>query len=138
MNNSKQQGAGQKKAVTYSPPLSPHLSVYKPQLTSVLSILHRATGVSLALGSLLVCIWLVAILAGPDYFNAIQSIIRSWLGQIVLFAWSWALIYHLCNGIRHLCWDIGLGLNIKDTYKSGWAVLSTSIASTLIIWSTAA
>jgi len=86
-------------------PLSPHLQVYKPQLTSVLSITHRGTGVALAAGTLLLLYWLLALADGPDSYARAQSLLGSWLGQVVLFGFTFALFYHLCNGIRHLLWQ---------------------------------
>ena len=108
---------------TINRPLSPHLQIYKPQLTSLLSITHRGTGVFLTLGALFLSCWLLSIAHGPQAY-----------GQILLFAWVFSLYYHLCNGIRHLFWDIGLGLEIKTTYLSGYIVLAGSILLTLITW----
>ena len=115
-------------------PLSPHLSIYKPQLTSILSSLHRATGALLTIGTLLVCYWLLATAAGPESFANAKAIFGSWLGQLTLFGWSWAVLYHLSNGIRHLCWDLGLGLEIKPVYRSGTIVIIVSLLLTLILW----
>lgn len=115
-------------------PLSPHLLIYKPQLTSVLSIVHRATGVALAVGLLLVAYWLVALAAGPETFEYAQRIMGSWIGNIILFGFTFALFYHLCNGIRHLFWDAGLGLDLKTVYVSGWSVLAASVALSLLAW----
>jgi succinate dehydrogenase / fumarate reductase cytochrome b subunit len=97
---------------TSNRPLSPHLQVYKPQLTSVLSILHRITGAVLAVGTLLVTYWLSALAGGPETFASANAILGSVLGKIVLFFWSWALFYHLANGIRHLIWDTGVGFDL--------------------------
>ena len=115
-------------------PLSPHLQVYKPQLTSVLSITHRGTGVFLALGTLLLVYWLIAAATGPESYTQAQQIIGSKLGLLVLFAWTWALFYHLCNGIRHLFWDAGYGFDLETAYKSGWAVVIASVVLTVICW----
>jgi succinate dehydrogenase / fumarate reductase cytochrome b subunit len=115
-------------------PLSPHLQVYKPQLTSVLSILHRITGVALAVGTLLLVWWLIAASIGPAYFDRVQSVIGSLIGRLVLFGWSFALFYHLCNGIRHLFWDMGRGLELPSVAASGWAVIIISLALTGISW----
>ena len=115
-------------------PLSPHLQIYKPQLTSVLSILHRITGAALAIGTLLLVWWLVAIAAGPESFAAAQEFFGSVIGQLLLLGWSWALFYHLCNGIRHLAWDIGWGFDLKSVYATGWAVVIASCALTAIAW----
>ena len=115
-------------------PLSQHLLIYKPQLTSVLSIVHRATGVALAVGLLLVVYWLVALAAGPETFANAQRIMGSWIGKLILFGFTFALFYHLCNGIRHLFWDAGLGLDLKTVYASGWSVLATSIVLSCLTW----
>ncbi len=115
-------------------PLSPHLQVYKPQLTSVLSILHRMTGVALAVGTLLLVWWLIAAASGADAFNMVQTVIGSWIGRLLLFGWSFALFYHLCNGIRHLFWDMGRGYELPTVAASGWAVVIISIALTGISW----
>lgn len=115
-------------------PLSPHLQVYKPQLTSVLSIIHRGTGVVLAIGSILVAYWLSAIATGPEAFATANSILGSFLGKLVLFGWTWALFYHLCNGIRHLLWDSGFGLDLPTTYLTGKIVLGASAVLTILLW----
>ena len=119
-------------------PLSPHLQIYKYQLTSVLSITHRATGVLLSLGALLLCYWLLAIAAGPAFYSKAQGIIGSWYGQLLLFGWVVSLYYHLCNGIRHLFWDVGYGFELKTTYASGYAVVAVSVILTVITWIVAA
>ena len=113
-------------------PLSPHLQIYKPQLTSVLSIAHRATGLALAFGTIFLVWWLFAAAYGPDSFALAQAFWYSWLGRLLLLGWSFSLFFHLCNGIRHLVWDAGLGFDIATTYATGWAVVATSAALTLI------
>jgi succinate dehydrogenase / fumarate reductase cytochrome b subunit len=115
-------------------PLSPHLQVYKPQITSVLSILHRLTGVALAVGTLLLVYWLVAAASGPEAFAAAQDFLGSVVGIVLLFGWSVALYYHLCNGIRHLMWDAGYGFELPDVYRTGWAVVIATAALTLVSW----
>ena len=115
-------------------PLSPHLQVYKPQLTSVLSITHRGTGVFLALGTLLLVYWLIAAATGPESYAQAQQLIGSKLGLLILFAGTGALFYHLCNGIRHLFWDAGYGFELDTAYKSGWAVVIASVILTAICW----
>ncbi len=119
-------------------PLSPHLQVYKPQLTSVLSITHRGTGLFLSLGALVLCYWLLALAAGPDSYASAQAVIGSWFGQLLLFGWVASLYYHLANGIRHLFWDAGYGLELKATYASGYAVVAISIVLTVATWIIAA
>lgn len=117
-------------------PLSPHLQIYKPQLTSMLSILHRITGVGLALGALVVAAWLLAALAGAGPFAAVQQFRASLIGQAMLFGWLFSFIYHFLNGIRHLKWDAGFGLDIGSTYRSGYVVVIGSILVTLAVWTT--
>ena len=119
-------------------PISPHLQIYKPQLTSVLSITHRGTGIFLSLGTLVLCYWLLAIAGGPAAYAEAQGIINSWYGQLLLFAWVASLYYHLCNGIRHLFWDAGYGLELKTTYASGYAVVVVSVILTVVTWIIAA
>lgn len=99
-----------------------------------MSIFHRGAGVVLAIGSLLVAYWLGAIAAGPDAYASANSILGSWFGKLVLFGWTWALFYHLCNGIRHLLWDSGVGLDIETTYLSGKIVLAASVILTIVLW----
>ncbi|MEQ8396217.1 succinate dehydrogenase, cytochrome b556 subunit [Thalassobaculum sp.] len=118
-------------------PLSPHLQIYKPQLTSVLSISHRATGVGLAAGLLLLTWWLLAAAAGPDSFAVVQGFLGSWLGYLILFGFSYALMFHLCNGVRHLFWDAGWGFELDTVYRSGWAVVIASVALTVLAWAIA-
>lgn len=115
-------------------PLSPHLQVYRPQFTSVLSILHRATGMALAAGMILLVWWLVAAAAGPEAFAAAQWFNGSILGRLLLLGFTWALCYHLCNGVRHLFWDAGYGFEIPDAYRSGWLVVAASAGLTLLVW----
>ena len=118
-------------------PLSPHLQIYKPQLTSVLSISHRITGVGLAAGTLLLSGWLIAAATGPEAFARVQDFLGSWFGHLILFAFSYALMFHLCNGIRHLFWDAGYGFELDTVYKSGWATVIASVALTVIAWAIA-
>lgn len=115
-------------------PLSPHLQVYRPQLTSVLSILHRITGVALAAGTLLLVWWLVAAAIGPEAYAAASGFIGSWLGLFMLLGWSAALFYHLANGIRHLVWDAGYGFELETVYRSGWAVVAATAVLTVLAW----
>ena len=115
-------------------PLSPHLQIYRPQLTSVLSIAHRGSGVLLCLGAILFAVWVIAAAAGPEAFDAMQEFLGSILGTIILMGFSLALFYHLCNGIRHLFWDVGKGLELAHAYRSGWAVLVASGLLTAVSW----
>lgn len=118
-------------------PISPHLQVYKPQLTSVLSITHRGTGVFLSLGAVLLSCWLLSIAIGPESYNKLQSYISAWYGQLILLAFVFSFYFHLANGIRHLFWDIGMGLEIGSTYKSGYVVAVISVLLTAITWACA-
>jgi succinate dehydrogenase / fumarate reductase cytochrome b subunit len=120
--------------ISDSRPLSPHLQVYRWQLTMTLSILHRMTGVALAVGAILLVWWLGAAADGPKPFTSFQSFLGSWIGLILLFGWSVALFYHLCNGIRHLVWDTGHGLDLKSVYAGGWAVVGATAVLTVIAW----
>jgi succinate dehydrogenase / fumarate reductase, cytochrome b subunit len=115
-------------------PLSPHLQVYKPQLTSVLSILHRATGIALSVGALYLATWVIYAAANPTAYALFQSFNTSILGRIVLGGWLFCAFYHLCNGIRHLFWDAGYGFELKDAYRSGWIVVTVSLIATVVSW----
>jgi len=118
-------------------PLSPHLQVYRPQLTSVLSILHRMTGVFLSLGSVFLAAWIISAAMGAEVFECVNGMAAAWYGQILLLGWSYALFYHLCNGIRHLVWDAGVGLDIKTSYTTGYVVVAASLLLTVIVWACA-
>lgn len=122
-----------------SRPLSPFMigPYYKPQLTSMLSITHRVTGMALAFGTLLLACWLIALASGPEAYAAYSKHLFAWYGQILLLGWSWALLYHLCNGIRHLFWDVGKGFDIPTAYKTGYAVVIISGVLTLAVWALA-
>ena len=116
-------------------PLSPHLMIYKPQLTSMMSIMHRATGAALALGSVMVVWWIVALASGAEYYGFVQAILTSWFGQLVLFGFTVAVFYHLSNGIRHLFWDFGYNLSIEGVHRSGYFVLASTVILTAVTWS---
>jgi succinate dehydrogenase / fumarate reductase cytochrome b subunit len=115
-------------------PLSPHLQIYKPQLTALMSISHRLSGVFLSLSSLVLVYWLMAVVAGEPTYQQVQNLFNSWLGLVFLFGWSLALFYHLCNGIRHLSWDIGLGMDIKTVYITGSLVWVATFLLTGLAW----
>ena len=115
-------------------PVSPHLQIYRWQLTSVMSIMHRATGVALSAGAVLLVWWLVAAASGPDAFSGVQNFLGSWLGIATLLGWTAALFYHLCNGIRHLVWDTGHALDLGATYTGGWVVVGATAILTAIAW----
>ena len=115
-------------------PLSPHLQIYRPQLTSVMSIMHRVSGAVLATGSLFVALWLVALAAGAAVLNPVADAMQHPLGQLVVFGYSLALVYHGLNGIRHLMWDLRVGLEIKQVYQSGYLVLGLTVLVTAALW----
>jgi len=114
-------------------PLSPHLQVYRPQLTSVLSILHRATGIALAVGAVYLAIWVICA-TSPQSYATFQGFNGSIAGRILLGGWLFSAFYHLFNGIRHLFWDAGYGFELKDAYRSGWIVVGVSAVATLVSW----
>jgi succinate dehydrogenase / fumarate reductase cytochrome b subunit len=115
-------------------PLSPHLQIYRPQITSVLSISHRIAGIALSLGAVLFVWQLVAAADGPAAFAAFQGFIGSWVGLVLLIAFSAAFYFHLANGIRHLVWDAGYGFDLLSVYRSGAAVLAATGALTALTW----
>jgi len=115
-------------------PLSPHLQIYRWQLTMTLSILHRATGIALAAGTILVIALLLALAAGPGPYAAVRGFCASGPGTFLLIGWSWSLCFHLCNGIRHLAWDAGWGFTIPRAYLTGWTVVVASLLMTASIW----
>lgn len=115
-------------------PLSPDLQIYRPQLTSVLSITHRLSGVALSIGSPLLVYWLMAAAAGQPAYAILHGYLASWLGLLLLLAWTFSLFFHLCNGIRHLFWDTGHGFDLQTIYASGWAVVAISLGFTLAVW----
>ena len=118
-------------------PLSPHLQVYKPQLTSILSILHRLTGIALAVGAVAMTWWLWTAMTSEVAFGCLQKFRHSLVGQVLLFGWTFSFVYHFLNGIRHLKWDAGYGLNMKSVYLSGYIVAIGSAIITLMIWTIA-
>jgi succinate dehydrogenase / fumarate reductase cytochrome b subunit len=113
-------------------PLSPHLQIYKPQLTSVISISHRATGIALAVGMLALVWWVLAAAIGPGAYAQAQGFLGSWFGILLLIGWAFSLFFHLCNGVRHLVWDTGRGLDLPSTYAGGWTVVAASVVLTLV------
>lgn len=115
-------------------PLSPHLTVYRWQWTMALSIVHRATGVGLVAGTLLLTWWLVAAATGPGAFAIAQGFIGSWLGLLMLLGWSWALFYHLANGIRHMVWDAGYALDLPNAERGAYVVVASSVLLTVAAW----
>lgn len=116
-------------------PLSPHLQIYRWQLTAMtMSITHRVSGVLLAVGSLALVFWLIVAALGPDAYRIAQTFFRSGAGIALLMLWSWAFFYHLCNGIRHLFWDAGKGFELPAANASGWTAFLASTALTIAAW----
>jgi succinate dehydrogenase / fumarate reductase cytochrome b subunit len=115
-------------------PLSPHLQVYKPQLTSVLSIMNRLTSIATSVGTVLMVWWMAAAAGSPRAYATMQSFVGSWFGLLLLFGWTIALVYHFVAGIRHLAWDAGYGLELPQVYASGWAAVAATGVLTVLIW----
>lgn len=115
-------------------PLSPHLQVYKWQITMTMSILHRVSGMVLVAGAFGLAWWLLAVSAGGEHYATAAACLASPFGQFALFGFSLALVYHLLNGIRHLLWDAGIGFEIPEFYASGWTVAVLTIVLTAALW----
>jgi succinate dehydrogenase / fumarate reductase, cytochrome b subunit len=115
-------------------PLSPHLQIFRPIITMVMSILHRITGAGIYVGTILLVWWFAAAAAGPEHYAAFSGFIGSWFGRLVLFGLTWALIHHLLGGIRHLIWDAGYGFDPPVANALSWATIIGSVVLTLVIW----
>ena len=115
-------------------PLSPHLQVYRLPLVAVMSITHRITGVGLVIGTILLAIWLGGGAYSPQGYAAVSGFLGSWFGYFLLFCWSVALYFHLCNGIRHLFWDIGKGFELPDAHRANGIVLVATLVLTIVTW----
>ena len=115
-------------------PTSPHLQIYRLPITAIASILHRITGVVLAIGTLALVYWLIAAAIGEESFNTAQAIAGSWIGRLALFGWTLAFFFHLANGIRHLVWDAGRGFDLPTTYRNSWIVFISTVVLTIIAW----
>jgi succinate dehydrogenase / fumarate reductase, cytochrome b subunit len=115
-------------------PLSPHLQIYRPMLTMLMSIAHRITGFGNAVGFLLLAWWLVAIAAGPEQYTVVSSFFASFAGRALLFLFSWSLIHHMLGGIRHLIWDTGHGLDKVSIEIFAWTTIIGSTALTILVW----
>lgn len=115
-------------------PLSPHLQIYKPQLTSVLSIMHRGTGIIIAIGAIFIALWFWTAAAEGASYEAMRSFLNSVFGKVVMFIWTFCTFYHLCNGIRHLFWDVGMGFELKHAYLSGKLVVVFALILTVMGW----
>ena len=115
-------------------PLSPHLGIYRWEISNTLSILHRMTGVMLSIGALVLVGWLVSVVSGYDAYSRLNSLLQGLIGGLLLFGWTFCFFYHLFNGIRHLFWDAGYGFEISQANLSGWVVVIASFVLTLGIW----
>jgi len=115
-------------------PLSPHLQIYKPMLTMMMSIVHRITGGALYFGTLLLVWWLTAAAAGPNAYGQVQWFMETWLGRLILLGYTWALIHHMLGGIKHLIWDLGYGFEPAEREWLTIATLIGSIGFTILIW----
>ena len=131
------EAAPQPRSRPTSPFLFPPTGTYRWQITSAMSILHRVTGIAMGVGTLLMTWWLLALLGPAEDFQAVQSFLQSWIGRLLMLGWVWALFYHLLNGIRHLVWDTGHGLDLPNVYRGGWTVIVLSILLTAAAWSAA-
>jgi succinate dehydrogenase / fumarate reductase cytochrome b subunit len=123
-----------KSPATQARPLSPHLTIYKPLITMTMSIIHRITGGALYFGTLLVAWWLIAAATSEQYFDFVSWVLGSWIGRLVLFGYTWALMQHLMGGIRHLIWDTGVGLEKRTASRIAWATVIASVVLTVLIW----
>ena len=119
---------------THQRPLSPHLQVYRWQIQMVTSILHRGTGIFLALGALVIAAGLMALMLGPESWNCFTDIAGAWYGKAFLVAWTWAFAYHLCNGIRHIVQDFAIGFSIPAFVRSSWISVFASLVITALVW----
>lgn len=117
-----------------SRPLSPHLQIWKWSMNMTLSIFHRASGVALAAGSLMLVWMLAAAAGGEEYYRCFHDFASSWIGQLMLFGWTGALTFHMCSGVRHLVMDTGALLTIPQAKKAGFVIFIVSIALTLGMW----
>jgi succinate dehydrogenase / fumarate reductase cytochrome b subunit len=114
--------------------MSPHLQVWRWHVTMATSILHRASGIALYVGALVVAGWVMALASGPDAFNAYRALLGSPLGILVMFGLTVAFLYHLANGVRHLVWDSGKGFEPKTADMTGWAAIAFGVVAAVLIW----
>ena len=115
-------------------PLSPHLQTYKWTLTMAMSIVHRATGVALYVGTILLAWWLMAAAAGPSAYATFQDFVGSFIGRIIVFGYTWALMHHMLSGIRHFVWDLGYGFKANEREALAWGALVAGIVLTVLVW----
>ncbi len=115
-------------------PLSPHLQIYRLTLTMLMSIAHRATGILLYFGTILLAMWLISVATGPAYFAFVNDLFSTYLGRLLLLGYTWALLHHMLGGIRHLIWDTGVGFERKTVEILAWTTLIGSIVLTIGVW----
>ena len=115
-------------------PLSPHLQIYRWTLTMALSIVHRATGIALYVGTLLLAWWLIAAATGPAAYANVQAFTGSFIGRLIVFGYTWALMHHLLSGVRHLVWDLGYGFKANEREALSWGALIGGISLTVLVW----
>jgi succinate dehydrogenase / fumarate reductase, cytochrome b subunit len=115
-------------------PLSPHLQIYRWPWPMAMSIAHRATGIALYFGTVLVAWWLIAASSGPGSYSRLSNFMGSWFGRLILFGYTWALIHHMLGGIRHLIWDVGYGFESHEREWLSVATLAGSVILTVLLW----
>jgi succinate dehydrogenase / fumarate reductase cytochrome b subunit len=115
-------------------PISPHLTIYRPQISSMPSIVHRITGMGLGIGTIWLAWWLIAAASGPEAFAVVQGFSSSLIGRLLLLGFTWALAFHFMNGVRHLIWDLGYGFDLKSMELGGWIAVYGSVLLTIAMW----
>lgn len=115
-------------------PMSPHLQIYSPLISMVMSIVHRITGAALFFGTVILAWWLAAAAIGPDAYAQFMAVADSLIGRLVLFGYTWALIHHMLGGLRHFVWDAGKGFNLGTVDLMAWGTLVVSVSVTLAVW----
>ena len=115
-------------------PLSPHLTVYKPQITSIMSISHRIAGFFQTIGTIIIFVYILALFIGEGFYNYIDFFITSLLGKMFVFLYFFSICYHFCNGIRHLTWDLGYGFEIKNVYITGYITIFCALLMNILLW----
>ena len=115
-------------------PLSPHLEIYRFRITMFTSILHRALNGALAIGLIFLAVWILSIAVGGDFYTGYNAFLSSWLGQIMLFAWTYAAFYNIAHWVRHFAWDLGYWFELETAQKSGWIALIVPAVLTVLMW----
>lgn len=115
-------------------PLSPHLQIYSPMFTMIMSVMHRITGAALYFGTIILAWWLISAASGAHYFSFVNAFVSSWLGRLILFGYTWALIHHMIGGIRHFIWDTGAMFDKRSLEVSAWAMFISSVVLTWVVW----